>query len=62
MAKVLLAVLVAALIALTLGYLSARQNDVSATPCEQDCMNDSGGKNWCVDYCKQHETYGPAVR
>jgi len=62
MVKVLLAILVAVLIALTLGHLSVRQYDASATPCEKDCMNDSGGKDWCVDYCKRYGTYGPATR
>jgi len=60
MAKVLLAALVAVLIAVAVGYINARQIDASATPCEKDCMNDSGGRDWCADYCKQHGTYGPA--
>jgi len=59
MLKWLLGMLVAVLTVLALGYINARQNNASATPCERDCMNDSGGKDWCTDYCKQHGTYGP---
>lgn len=36
------------------------QPNPNATPCERDCINDSGGKGWCADYCKKHGTYGPA--
>jgi len=29
------------------------------TPCERDCINDSGGPKWCAQYCKEHGRYGP---
>jgi hypothetical protein len=57
--KVLVAVLGVALLALALGCDRTRQDSVNLTQCERDCINDSGGKGWCADYCKKHSTYGP---
>jgi hypothetical protein len=62
MARALLEAFLAALIVLAFGCSNARKTDASATPCEKDCMNDSGGKAWCADYCKKHGTYGPAKK
>jgi hypothetical protein len=62
MAKVLLALAVALLIVLGVGYISAQQNAAKATPCETDCINDSGGKAWCSEYCRRNGAYGPAKK
>ena len=60
----MVAALLAVVIALAIFSISALKNDVgaSATPCEQDCINDSGGKAWCSEYCKKNGTYGPAKK
>jgi hypothetical protein len=58
--KVLIGLLVALLLVFALagvGYVGTVKSD--ATPCERDCINDSGGINWCVSYCKEHGSYGP---
>jgi hypothetical protein len=67
MRKVLVGVLATVLILLvlgSLGFLWAWGNapSATATPCERDCINDSGGKAWCADYCKKYGTYGPAKK
>ena len=67
MRKVLLGLLTALLIVLALGALGVlwcwdNAPKPAATPCERDCLNDSGGTTWCESYCKQHGTYGPAKK
>ena len=62
MTKVLLAALLAVLVVLAFAYINGRPDGAAATPCERDCINDSGGKQWCADYCKEHATYGPAKK
>jgi len=59
MPKALLRLLAAVLISRALGCASASDTAATLTPCENDCINDSGGKSWCADYCKEHGTYGP---
>lgn len=59
MRKTLSGLLAAILIVLAAGCLSERDNTAALTPCETDCVNDSGGKSWCEAYCKEHGTYGP---
>jgi hypothetical protein len=58
MPKVLFGLLLAVLI-LPASGCGAPDNGATLTPCERDCINDSGGKSWCADYCKEHGTYGP---
>jgi hypothetical protein len=41
-------------------YLWTYRDAPPANQCESDCMNDSGGKAWCADYCKNAGAYGPA--
>jgi hypothetical protein len=62
MVKILLAVSLAVLIVLAVGFFSAQETDPNATECEKDCINDSGGKAWCSEYCKKNGTYGPAKK
>jgi hypothetical protein len=62
MRKVLLGALVAIVLAVALFFFSAQQIDANATPCERDCINDSGGLVFCADYCKKNGTYGPAKK
>jgi hypothetical protein len=63
MVKALLAVVVAVLIAAVIGFFFFGHVDGSAlTPCERDCINDSGGQAWCADYCKKYGSYGPAKK
>jgi len=62
MPKVLCGLLVAVLIVAALGCVSAPDNAATLTPCERDCINDSGGKSWCAEYCKEHGNYGPAKK
>ena len=62
MSKVLYGLLSAVLILRALGCVSAPATDTASTPCERDCINDSGGKTWCADYCKEHGTYGPTTQ
>jgi hypothetical protein len=61
MVKLVVAVSAAILLGLLTWFL-LRPEDAGATPCERDCINDSGGKAFCADYCRQHGTYGPATR
>ncbi len=62
MAKVLIAISLVVLIALAVVFFSAHENYANATECEKDCINDSGGRAWCSDYCKKNGTYGPAKK
>jgi hypothetical protein len=62
MRKVFFGFLAAALIWPAVGCVSAPDNDAALTPCERDCTNDSGGKRWCADYCKEHGSYGPTKK
>lgn len=62
MRKVLLGLAVAVLLVLAFSYFGTSEPNPNATPCEKDCINDSGGKAWCADYCKKHGTYGPATK
>ena len=63
MKKVMLAAVAAiVLLVLALGamlFFGSGEWIPNATPCERDCINDSGGTTWCIDYCKHNETYGP---
>jgi hypothetical protein len=62
MAKAFLGLVVAVLIVLALRNIKVPQADAAHTPCENECINDAGGKAWCADYCKEHGTYGPAKK
>jgi hypothetical protein len=54
------ATVAAVLLVSALVYLWTYRDAPPANQCETDCMNDSGGKAWCADYCKKAGSYGPA--
>jgi hypothetical protein len=57
--KVILGALAAVVLGLGLFFFFAQETEANATPCEKDCLNDSGGLVFCVDYCKKNGSYGP---
>jgi hypothetical protein len=58
MKKLMLGALVLVAIAMALFFFNSEPGS-NATPCEVDCINDSGGRIFCEDFCRKNGTYGP---